>query len=58
MTWSTQRFCKQDIKFKITNQMKKIDKLDYTKIENLYLSKVIIERIKKETQKMEEEILS
>ena len=38
--------------------MKKIDKLDYTKIENLYLSKVIIERIKKETQKMEEEILS
>lgn len=58
MIWSRQRFCKQDIKFKITNQMKKIDKLDYTKIENLYLSKVIIERIKKETQKMEEEILS
>ena len=38
--------------------MNKIDKLDYTKIENFYLSKVIIERIKKETQRMEGEILS
>lgn len=57
MSWSRQKFYKQDIKYKITNQMKKIDKPDYTKIENFYLSKVIIERIKKETQRMGEEIL-
>ena len=34
--------------------MKKIDKLDYTKIENFYLSKVIIERIKRKPREWKE----